>query len=234
MIKCGIYRITNPNGKIYIGQAVDIIKRWSEYNLNNLNLPKQPKVHRSLNKYGVEQHKFEIIEECTIEQLNEREIYWGEYYNVLGENGLNLKLGGRSGKLNNDVKNQISKSLKGKSKLTSKKGKEHALYGILKTEEHKENISKSKQNIPQTTLLKMSEAMKGKKKGKKSIGSGRKSGFEASKETKQKMRESKLGKPSNHKGCKDSIETLMKKSQAKINKPSSKKGKTYKTWQTQY
>jgi len=230
-----IYRINCPNNRIYIGSAFNFKKRKQRH-LSSLKCHTHHNdfLQKIYDVYGKDSLVFEIIEECTIEQLNEREIYWGEYYNVLGENGLNLKLGGRSGKLNNDVKNQISKSLKGKSKLTSKKGKEHALYGILKTEEHKENISKSKQNIPQTTLLKMSEAMKGKKKGKKSIGSGRKSGFKASEETKQKMRESKLGKPSNHKGCKDSIETLMKKSQAKINKPSSKKGKTYKTWQTQY
>ena len=45
---------------------------------------------------------------------------------------LNLKLGGRSGKLNNDVKNQISKSLKGKSKLTSKKRKRTCLVWNIK------------------------------------------------------------------------------------------------------
>ena len=45
----------------------------------------------------------------------------------------------------------------------------------------------------------MSDAIKGKKKGKKSIGSGRKAGFKVSEETKQKQRLAKLGKSSNHK-----------------------------------
>jgi group I intron endonuclease len=197
MIKCGIYKIVNPTGKIYIGQAIDIDKRWSEYNLNNSNLPKQPKIYRSLKKYGINNHLFEVIEECTIEQLNEREIYWGEHYGVLGENGLNLRLGGQKGKINEHTKLQISTSLIGKPKLTSKKGKEHALYGISKTEEHKNNIKKGKENISQDTLIRMSKAIKGKKKGKKSLGSGRKTGFKVSEETKQKMRLAKLGKPSN-------------------------------------
>jgi len=197
MIKCGIYKIINPTGKIYIGQAIDIDKRWSEYNLNNSNLPKQPKIYRSLKKYGINNHLFEVIEECTIEQLNEREIYWGEHYGVLGENGLNLRLGGQKGKINEHTKLQISTSLIGKPKLTSKKGKEHALYGISKTEEHKNNIKKGKENISQDTLIRMSKAIKGKKKGKKSLGSGRKTGFKVSEETKQKMRLAKLGKPSN-------------------------------------
>ena len=36
--------------------------------------------------------KFEIIEQCILTQLNERERYWQDYYDVLGINGLNCKL----------------------------------------------------------------------------------------------------------------------------------------------
>ena len=81
MVKCGIYKITSPTGKIYIGQAVDVNKRWSEYNLNNSNLIKQPKIYRSLIKYGIDNHKFEIIEEknCTREQRQENCINAGIY-----------------------------------------------------------------------------------------------------------------------------------------------------------
>jgi len=196
MTKCGIYKITSPTGKAYIGQAVDIDKRWSEYNLNNSNLFKQPKIYRSLKKYGIDNHKFEVVEECKEEQLNERELYWGGYYGVLGKNGLNLRLGNAGGRINEKTKQQISISLTGKPKLTSKKGKEHALYGVTKTEKHKQNIKKGKENISQYTLIKMSESIKGKKKGKKSPGSGKKTGFKVSEETKQKMRLAKLGQPS--------------------------------------
>lgn len=74
----GIYKITNPKGKIYIGQSVNIKKRW--YSYEKLYCKQQFYLYNSLVKYGIENHKFEIIEECLLEQLNEREIYWKQYY----------------------------------------------------------------------------------------------------------------------------------------------------------
>ena len=47
----GIYKITSPNNKVYIGQSVDIEKRLKRY--KNLNCKKQSKIYNSLNKYGV-------------------------------------------------------------------------------------------------------------------------------------------------------------------------------------
>jgi group I intron endonuclease len=197
MFKSGIYKITSPTGKIYIGQAVDIDKRWSEYNPNNQNLQKQCKIYRSLIKYGIDNHKFEIVEECNIEKLNEREIYWGEYYNVLGENGLNLRLGGANGKLSEEVKIKISEGMKEIKRSEETKEK----HRKPKTKEHSDNIKKGLTGLKrsESTLVNMSNALKGKKLGRKSIGSGRKAGFKVSEETKQKQRLAKLGKPSNHK-----------------------------------
>lgn len=51
-----------------------------------------------------ENHLFEVIEECSIEQLNERELYWGYFYEVLGENGLNLRLGEGKGLYSEEIK----------------------------------------------------------------------------------------------------------------------------------
>jgi len=101
----GIYKITSPSGKIYIGQSTNIKKREEDY--QKLKCGKQPKLYNSLIKHGWEQHIFEIIEECSLEQLNEREIYWGMYYNVLGEDGLNLRLGNSKGKVSEEVKKKI-------------------------------------------------------------------------------------------------------------------------------
>jgi group I intron endonuclease len=83
----GIYKITSPNKRIYIGQSVDIKKRWKQHKYNKLDTI----LHRSFNKYGFNNHIFEVIEQCNIELLNERERYWQDFYNVL-ENGLNSKL----------------------------------------------------------------------------------------------------------------------------------------------
>lgn len=110
----GIYKITNPKDKVYIGQSKNIERRWVEYNKLR-RCKNQVKLYNSLQKHGPKNHTFEIIEECSIEQLNEREIYWGEHYGVLGENGLNLKIGDGRGKCSEETKQKISKSNKGKA-----------------------------------------------------------------------------------------------------------------------
>ena len=74
----GIYKITNPSGKIYIGQSINIPTRKRKYVSNNTQ--GQPKIQRSISKYGWENHIFDIIEECDVAQLNERETYWKQYY----------------------------------------------------------------------------------------------------------------------------------------------------------
>jgi len=87
----GIYKITNPSGKIYIGQSINVIKRKRQYKNIAQNIKPQIGIYRSLLKYGWNSHIFEIIEECLIEQLNDRERYWQDFYNVL-EEGLNCVL----------------------------------------------------------------------------------------------------------------------------------------------
>lgn len=87
----GIYKITNPKGKVYIGQSVEIEERWKyhKYTIDReqINTP----LVNSLRKYGADRHTFEVVEECKRDQLNIRERHWQEYYNVLSE-GLNAIL----------------------------------------------------------------------------------------------------------------------------------------------
>lgn len=95
----GIYKITNIlNGHSYIGQSVNIEKRWikeksSAFNKNDIayNYP----LSKALRKYGVENFIFEVIEECSSEILNDREKFWINYYNTF-YNGYNQTLGGDS------------------------------------------------------------------------------------------------------------------------------------------
>lgn len=86
-----IYKITSPTNRIYIGQAVDIEKRWRDYLNMNSKTKQQVKLWRSFLKHGVENHTFEIIEECIREDLNCRERYWQDFYDVLN-GGLNCEL----------------------------------------------------------------------------------------------------------------------------------------------
>lgn len=107
----GIYKIVSPSGKIYIGQSSNIENR--KYYYEKLHCTKQIRLYNSIKKYGWDNHIFDIIEECSLEQLNEREIYWGLKYNVLNESGLNLRLGDANGKCSQETKDKIGLSNSG-------------------------------------------------------------------------------------------------------------------------
>jgi group I intron endonuclease len=164
----GIYKITNPKGKIYIGQSPNIEKRFKQYKC--LDCKTQPKIYRSLKKYSWENHKFESVEECSYKILDEREIYWINFYNSFNC-GLNLTEGGRGMRLlSEEIKNKISKAKKnhpcykdpsfGKKISKSKKGKPLSKEHIQKLKKPKlegfgekpdgfgEKISKIKTGVP--------------------------------------------------------------------------------------
>lgn len=90
-----IYKITNLiNQKVYIGQTsrtIDI--RWQQH----LELSKTGETHlyRAMRKYGIENFSIEQVEETSL--LNEREIFWIDYYKSF-EKGYNMTLGGEGGK----------------------------------------------------------------------------------------------------------------------------------------
>lgn len=64
----GIYKITNPKGKTYIGQSNNILYRWEQY--SKLKCKGQPKLYNSITKYGWDNHTKEIICECGLDELN--------------------------------------------------------------------------------------------------------------------------------------------------------------------
>lgn len=99
IIMIGIYKVTNQkNGKVYIGQSVNIKRRWSKHK----NSPFNPNAlnydcifYRAIRKYGIESFKFEVLEECNIDELNDKEIYWINYYNSVDrDKGYNMTEGG--------------------------------------------------------------------------------------------------------------------------------------------
>lgn len=69
----GIYKITSPTGRVYIGQTVDIVRRFKQYK-KGISCSTQVKLHSSLQKHGISNHLFEVVEECEVSYLNEREI----------------------------------------------------------------------------------------------------------------------------------------------------------------
>ena len=144
----GIYMIRNKiNNKIYIGQAVNISKRWSDHK-SSLNKGNHANKHlqSAWDRYGEDSFEFMVLTECPEEQLNTLEQYYIfclESYNR--EVGYNNTYGGSAGRHTEDTKRKISESRKGKTA-----GKNNPMYG--------------KKLGPQSeeTKRKKSESMKGK------------------------------------------------------------------------
>ena len=112
----GIYKITSPTNKVYIGQSVNIKQRWNRY--KNMECISQPALYNSFKKHTALKHKFEILEECNVIDLNEKERYYQDLYSVINGNGLNCILtpskGGR-GIMSDETKKKISLAHIGKT-----------------------------------------------------------------------------------------------------------------------
>lgn len=98
----GIYKITNElNGHVYIGQSTNINKRWNKHKTSPFNqnsIGYNSFFYRAIRKYGIEYFSFAVIELCSKEELNAKEMYWIKFYNSNNpDNGYNLTLGGYSG-----------------------------------------------------------------------------------------------------------------------------------------
>jgi len=99
----GIYKFTNKlTGKSYIGQSRDIHKRYIQHKCRHEiclheDAPKEDTYfHSMLRHYGFHNFDFEILEECEISELNEKEVYYIQKYNTLYPNGYNKDKGGNT------------------------------------------------------------------------------------------------------------------------------------------
>ena len=87
---CGIYKIENNiNHLVYIGQSINIEKRWQKHRQAKTEMA----IHKAIRKYGIENFTFSILEECSSNELNEKEKCWISYYNSY-KNGYNSTMGG--------------------------------------------------------------------------------------------------------------------------------------------
>ena len=88
----GIYKIQNLlNGKLYIGQSVDIESRWRIHivELRN-NYHHNTCLQNAWNKYGEDNFLFEVIEECEPMVQFEREQYYLNILNPFDNRGYNI------------------------------------------------------------------------------------------------------------------------------------------------
>ena len=151
----GIYKITSPTNKIYIGQSIDIKSRFIKYKC--LDCKKQVRLYNSFNKYGIDTHKFEIVLECNTNRLNDNERYYQDLYKCVGKNGLNCVLtssSDKNGERSKETKLKISNTLKG-----------HKVSEETKMKLSMANIGKKHS---EESKLKMSEVQKGSKHSEES------------------------------------------------------------------
>lgn len=96
---CGVYKITDQiTQEVYIGQSVDVAKRWSDHIKSGIGATPTGSgnlLYSAINRDGVENFTFELLETCTPEQLNEKEKYFINIYSS-DSVGLNSKQGNQN------------------------------------------------------------------------------------------------------------------------------------------
>ena len=177
----GIYKITSPSGRVYIGQSIDIERRFRHY--KRMICKEQIKIHNSLLKYGVDAHIFEVLELCDTEQLNNRERHYQDLYDSVA-NGLNLlyvKSEHFNGGHSEESKKKISDSLKGR-----KLSEEH---------KYKIGLNNSRRGMSDETKEKHRLGRLGKKASPETIQKQilKRLGSKRSEETKKKISEALKG-----------------------------------------
>ena len=178
---CGIYRISRRDSdKSYIGQSRDIFKRWKEH--SNFSRKKLSCISSALKLYCLQSFVWEVIEECSPEELNDREVYWISYFNSMSPNGYNLTSGGGQGitvseevrakmsesikaSMTEEVRAKLSEAHRGKTLSEEHRAKLSESIKAAMTEEHRAKISEISRGriFSEETRAKLSEAMKAKK-----------------------------------------------------------------------
>jgi group I intron endonuclease len=148
---CGIYCIENTvNNKKYIGQSVDIKCRWRNhrYELRN-NRHDNIHLQNAWNTYGEDNFVWNILEQCDVDLLDDRESYYiVKYHSNNCAYGYNHESGGHTNKqLSDEHREKLSNAHKGK----------------ILTDEHKKHISDSGKGrvFSDETRQKISNKLKG-------------------------------------------------------------------------
>ena len=106
-----IYLITNTvNDKKYVGQTRrQLNKRWLHHITESRSFSDRP-LYRAINKYGIDNFKIRILEECSTNLLDERETYWIDFLETY-RYGYNATTGGEHPEHSEETKDKISQSM---------------------------------------------------------------------------------------------------------------------------
>ena len=186
----GIYGIQcHENSKWYVGESIRVPNRVQDYLKEKSTLKYQVSIYRAVKKHNIKNFSCYKLEECSIDDLYSKEVFWSNKLNSISPNGYNLKVGGNNKSIvSNETREKQSKS--GKNKVF--------------TEEHKKNISAAQKGMKnmlgkihsEEAKLKMSKSHTGKKRKpmseqtKKNISEARIKKYLAIKNNNNKQKES--------------------------------------------
>lgn len=164
----GIYSIRNTKtGKLYIGSAVRISRRWDRHRhmLRN-GSHHSPILQAAYNKYGAPAFDWNIIEYVDDKkQLLAREQFWLDFFNPV-YNVSSVATSVLGVKRSDEARLRMSLAQKGKKQsLATIERRSAALKGHVVTDETRKKISSSHMGIrpSEATRAKQSAAKKGKK-----------------------------------------------------------------------
>lgn len=206
----GIYKITSPSGKVYIGQSVDINKRWKIY--KGMHCKVQPALYNSFIKYGTDKHFYEVIHElpgdATQSVLNCYEQLYMDQYRACCIDLLNIREAGSIGKLPLETRTKMSKSRMGR--VVSEETRVKISIGHIGKKK-----PKSKEHIEKVRM-----AVTGKKRPKEAIEAtaSKKRGKKLNTEQKKRLSDAHIGQVAWNKGIKMSNEFREKLRAANIGK----------------
>ena len=171
----GIYLITNMvNGKIYVGQAMDIEDRWANHRAGlNGGYHVNKHLQRAWDKYGADSFSFTVLTECAEEQLNTMEEYFIFCLDSYDSRvGYNKNYGGGGGRPTEETKKKIGEFHKGKTLSAETKRKLSEFHkGKTLSAETKRKLSESNKGktLSAETKRKLSESQKNDKKKSKTV-----------------------------------------------------------------
>jgi len=170
---CGIYIIINiVNNKVYIGQSTMIEKRWLTERSGNCGA----KLKNAFQKYGIDNFQFSVLEECSKEELNEKEIAYIKLYNSI-KNGYNITVGGEGHRLyENSEENRKQKEREYKTRNKEKLQMLNKQYRLLNKDKKKDYDKTYRENNKNKIL-------QYKKNNKDKIDKLRKKSYNKEKET---------------------------------------------------
>ena len=158
-----IYKSTNKiTGKIYIGQTTHTLDKRIKGHIKESKIESNRPFMLSINKYGEDNFEFETIDSANnLDELNNKEIYWINFYNSVSPNGYNVTGGGQGKKMisTKELSKIISEGLKNSEKWQKTKNSEEYKLKMKKyfigsnkdkkfSQEHKEKIwEKNKERV---------------------------------------------------------------------------------------